>query len=311
LKSPALGEPNTFQVLAVDSVAKPGRKVQVEDAIEFLFTTVIMPHFTILHYNNAGDTVEARAARHTLRKILEYNDTGAPGFDPDVDTIVSNYYFWNVIWTPFVFSSSVTNGVTIYSLTTGTSDGVVGLTVYLSNQGFNLRLNGTNLLIFLDNNAIHHTLTIKNFPYKSTGTSLALKVVFESATVISDIDSGAAGQNATVLVGATGITDPIRPVADWATFVNVTGTGCNPTASIAKDIYRDVDSVRDIDLTLPKLTIETNINLNFHITYFSFLTNCQATEIVWDPEIGIQDYSSAVVFIPSFFLLMMLVILLI
>jgi hypothetical protein len=307
VKSPALGDPNDFEVFAAQAVAKPNQKGAIEDAVDFLFSVSGYPHFTIRHFQHSTDVVETRAARHGLRKIVEYTPSGTPGFSPDVDTIVSNYYLWNNTWTPLTLSTSVVNGANVYSLSTGTTDGVVKINVYLTDRASAVQTNVTGVHLNLDNNAIHHTLTIRNFPFKGVGTNLALKVGFESKTIIRDFSSGDPTENATNLIGTDG--DTIQPIAAWANSVTVTGTNCASPAAVVKDIYRDVESVHDVDVSLPKLNVETSIALNAHITYFAFVTpNCQPQGIFWDPDLGIQDNSNvAVSSVPSFFLLLLLV----
>jgi len=251
----------------------------------------VIPHWTVLHFQNSGDAVESRAARHALRKILEFTDLPPLGFfSPDIDTIVSEYPLWNASWTPLSISTQVLNGANVWTLETNTVDGVVTLAIYLTDTAVTMT-NGTTT-INLDNNAIHHTFKISKYPYKGTGTELALKVHFESRTAIQDFASGTPNQNSTQLVGITG--DTIQPIAVWDNTVTLSGgNNCPATAPILRDIYRSVESPNDIDRGLPSLPIETVITLQEHITYFSFNTYCQPTTIFWDPDIGILDDSDA------------------
>jgi hypothetical protein len=262
----------------------------VRDAVDLLFSVNVLPHITVRHYVASTDVVEARAARHGIRKLIEYVENGAPnsGFDPDNDTMVSNYTLWNKVWSVLDVTTLTVNGASVVKVCSHTA--VVEVCTYFTNIGADLSVNGS--AFHVDNNAVHHTLRIMNFPYTQTGTRLAVKVHYESRTIVQDMTSGTSvGEAGTVLVGNSG--DTIQPVAAWATSVTLSGgTSCPATAMVARDIYRDVESVKDID-NAPNLPSETTITLKEHFTYFSFLTTCQPAGIYWDPDIGVQDDSTA------------------
>jgi len=282
----------TFEVRAIETVARTWKSGVFRDAIDFLFSTVAIPHLTVRHYTQSGDNVEARAARHGLRKIIEYVEKGAAGsgFSPDQDQIVSIYFLWNNTWTPLSINQRTSaTGIQITEICTSTTDGVVTICAYVTPMATTLSTNGTSAP--LDNNAIHHSFRINKFPFKGTGSELALKVHFESKTIIRDMAPDTADNtNVTQLVGVDG--DTIQPVATWANSVSVIGPGCAATAPVVRDIYRDIQSVNDIDFA-PPLPVETIFIFNTHFTYFSFLTApCQPTSIFWDPDIGIYDSSN-------------------
>jgi len=286
--------PFTVEVRATETVSRVSQGVVIRDAIDYLFSVLGFPHWTVRHFASFLDIIEARAGRHGLRKLVEYIETGAAnsGFDPDQDIIVSQYPFWTQTWSPLVVASVSVGTATLTTVCSHTSDGVVEICTYITNFDTAFTINGTTFLI--DNNAVHHYLKISNFKFTNSTSKLALKVQFESRTVITDLAPDTVNnENDAALVGTAG--DPIQPAAAWSNAIIIAGPGCAATGTVVKDIYRDVESIHDIDVGIPMLPAnETVIALNLHITYFSFLTGtCQPTTIFWDPEVGIMDSTAA------------------
>jgi len=308
IASPAMGEPHTYAVLATQrSVRSNGRVSRIQDAIEFTFSTVGLPHVTLRHFARSSDGVEARAARHAFRKLVEYvNVNSDPGYQPENDTKVQSYYFWNNTWSPLTVSSTTTaGGATVTSICTNTANSVVVLCVYLTDIATDLTVNGS--VFHLDDQAIHHTLTINNFPFINTNSQLALKAHFEAKTRVVDWNETDANEAAEDLSDAG---DDHHPVAAWNTYVNVTGAGCTPTATVEREAIRIVESINDTD-NLPASATQFPDHISFstilRITYFSFLTNagCRPTQIFWDPDLGLVDDSAAgagYMIVPSFLL---------
>ncbi len=66
------------------------------DAIDFLFSTAVVPRYVLRYFSKDADSAELLMNRWSLWKVFEYVDTDAtPGFDPAVDTIVSHYRLFN------------------------------------------------------------------------------------------------------------------------------------------------------------------------------------------------------------------------
>jgi len=278
-----------FTILATQSFAHSKR---VADAIEWTFSTQGFPHFVFRHFQAATDTTEKRAARHGYRKLIEYeeNPNGTAGFEPGIDQIVQNYYFWQGrTWSPLsVVKNADSNGVTTYSVCTSTSDGVVTLCAYLTNIHTNITVNGT--LVQLDNHMIHHTMSVVGFPYSSSTSRLALKTHFEAHTRVAQwADSSSLGSDEDA-IDLSDDGDDHKPVAVWDDFVTVTGTDCSDTAPVLRSTIMLNESIYDVDALptgAPDVTI--SISLIERITYFSYLTDCpMPSKIFWDPDFGMQ-----------------------
>jgi len=295
--------PYTYEVRASERTGRTWRGSLIKDAVDFIISVDKIPHYTVRHFDKDTDNVEKRAARHGLRKLVEYiKAPGATGaFNPDNDTIVQHYYLWNQTWTPLRVTPMSTAGASVTSICSNTVDNVVELCAFVADLSAPLMVNGSTMSV--DNNAIHHTLKISNFPFRSANSRLALKVHYESVTKEKDVDKTKTSSDEDGAdLSADG--DSIKPVAAWKTTVDVKGNGCSATAAVVRDIFRDTESTRDVDVRGPTVDIETSLTIVQHITYFSYLTDCQPATIFWDPDLGINDNTSAAMsFIPSLLLI--------
>jgi hypothetical protein len=279
-----------FTILATQTFAHSKR---VADAIEWTFSTGGLPHFVFRHFEKASDAAETRAARHGYRKIIEYeeNPNGTAGFEPGVDRIVQNYYFWQgITWSPLAVTKTTANGANTYSICTSSSNGVVALCAYLTDIFTNITVNGS--VVQLDNHMIHHTLSITNFPYQSSTSRLALKTHFEAHTRVAQWnDSSSLGSNENA-IDLSDAGDNYKPAAAWDDFVTVTGTGCSNTVPVLRSSIMVNESSADADalsLAAQNSDVDISIGLIERITYFSYLTDCaMPAKIFWDPEFGIQ-----------------------
>jgi len=307
LASPDQGNPHTYAVLATQREVRENAKGQhigkVVDAIEFTFSTIGIPHFTLRHFARSSDLVEARAGRHAFRKIVEYvNENSDPGFQPENDTKVQSFYLWLQVWSPLAVATTTSaTGATVTSICTHSANNVVEICAFLADIATELTVNGS--VFRLDDQAIHHTLSINNFPFMNTNSQLAIKAHFEAKTRIADYNNTDAQEAAQDLSDAG---DDHHPVVAWNTYVNVTGTGCAATAPVQREILRIRDSINDTDI-VPAGALQFPDSISFstiiRITYFSFLTGagCEPTQIFWDPDLGLVDDSSAAfVVVPSF-----------
>jgi hypothetical protein len=318
LASPAKGNPYTFTVLATQRQAQGKHKIQ--DAIEFTFSVVGLPHFTVRHFDRSTDTVEARGCRHALRKIVEYVESvnGTGGYEPGTDTKLQESTFWGVgagsDWSALDVSNSSVNGANVFSVCSSNGVGVT-ICFYAADIWSQLTVNGSSFSV--DPNSIHHTLNILNFPFlRSDGSSrLALKTHFEAVSrvvVLNDttlLDNP--NENALDL-SVEG--DDKKPVAAWDTTVSVTGSGCDSSADVLRSVLYETDVTADEDVNintaLGMWSGEVKLNFLTRITYLSFLTECtggEPTDIFWDPDVGVVDNGSfASTIFPSLILLLAL-----
>jgi len=288
--------PHTFDARLVQSSTTEHRRFQ--DAIEFYFTTNWLPSLGLRHFAHAGDVIEKRAARHGLRKLIEYTEgsNGTAGFEPGVDNIVQNYYLWAQTWTELKVTFTTNSGDNkTYSICTHSADGVVTICLYLTSVVSQLTVNGS--AFHLDPNDFKFTIDINNFPYLKPGQSrLALKVHFDAHTRVVDYNqTDASAMNSTEdALDLSDEGDDVRPVFAMDKFVNVTGTGCSSSAPVTRYIIMQNESIYDVDDISTDYTDDIELTLVRRFTYFSFLTNqgCDAANIYWDPDFGVSDNGS-------------------
>jgi len=292
LRSPLTGQDHVIEWRATQKDLSKHDKLKNReiDAIQFTFSTNFFPHYVVRHFQKDADGTEKRAARHGLRKIVEYEEAGADGFDPDVDTNLQNYTLWNKNWSKIKKEESTVGDSNVVTACTHTDDEVVELCIMFTDILATLTVNGSKFTI--DNNAIHHTLSIKNFPFTSNTSRLALKVHYHMKDRIRDFDdSEAVDSNTEAAVDLSSEDDDsikIRPVASWKKEVSA----CDATAPVKRDVLREKESTRDVDVNFPSgETDGISFTLKERITYFSFLTTCAQPDIYWDPDLGIVDDS--------------------
>ena len=312
LQSPRNGFPHRFHVRAVEREVGKNRKEKT--AIEFIFATEPGPHFSLRHFTRDEDSAERTAARHALRKIVEYEENsgdsnGKDGFQPDIDARIQNYTLWDKTWSTIDRSDvSGEGGANVIQLCTHTTDNVVEICIFLSDIRSSIFVNGTKF--GLDNNALHHTIKINNFPFQSNTSRLALKVHYEARSRVKDFKDDAANADkvdtneGAVDLGEDGDRSVI-PVASWAATVDVTGSGCSTTANVVRDVIRETEYTRDVD-NFPDISKLDSVSFAMvkRFTYFSFLTDCaQPDTIYWDPDFGVVDNeesSSSMIMAPIF-----------
>jgi hypothetical protein len=269
--------------------------VQVADAIRFVFGTDWVPRHLLQYFHKENDTADAMAGRWILWKIVEYRENGTqPGYDPDGDTLVSDYKLWLTDWSSMLTGySTITNtdGTVIHQVCTSLQGPIqpaptVQLCVQLANA--ETVYHG----IQQDPNAVKWSILISNYPYKANDTLLALKFSLSTRQAVADFNSQQASQfqqnsdeNAMVLGQDT---NGNMVVGGFVTTVNVTGTGCAPTAPIVRSIIRTGQWSGDVDIDFPAASDPDNIAFDgvLRIGYFSFLTNCQPQSVLHDPQLG-------------------------
>jgi len=223
------------------------------------------------------------------------------GFVPGSgDILLQNYYLWlRLDWSELAYSLDVTpEGINVHSVCTSQPalNPVVTLCARLASKP--IFYNGTNL----SPNRIKWGLNVtSNFPYTSATSRLALKVSWDTLTVIADFDSSQNQTQQSENPGTAGIV--LSDTAGYvgvATYVTQVNENCGGTVSKV-DVFRTViyqGSTQPENETLPLGDPDVDIDLSLRVSYFSFLTDCAYPSISWDPEMGASN-----VFLPSVLLL--------
>jgi len=308
LQSPDKGDPYTFSVLATQR--KAIGKSKTIDAIEFTFSVIGLPHFVVRFFAHSSDSVEATAHRHALRKLVEYIPNplnSSAGFQPgtnNLTVIVQEQFFWGSDaasdWSALSVTESTdsSTGANIYTICSTNGIGV-NLCVYSADIWSQLTVNGSTFSV--DPNSIHHSLDISNFPWLGTNTQLALKVHFEAHTRVVPLNDSSLLNSGEQAFDLSDSGTGKRPVSSWDDTVSVAGSDCSSTADVVRSVIYENDVVGDLDQNIQSAmsqwSDEVDINLITRIVYFSFLTDCnQPTNINWDPEDGIVDSGSFILF---------------
>jgi len=289
------GGPNNF-VVSSDHSSR-----HTQDSISFRIATDNTPRTTVTYANltrSKGDrTGVTLFNRWRLWKLVEFNkgrNVTEPGYFPASDTRVSQVKLYQLTWSPFTVTNSITgNNVTSYNACSTGTNNSPGFSVKFCGQ----ITNAANPTAALAPNYLKWSLAVNSYPYTGNGTSLALKVSFESAFAqwnsINRPDSLNATSNSGksqrhVDISADG---PVRTVASWDSSVSLTGgASCPSTANITfgtrfptqPPADRDDDSKSDSDLG--------SSPTNLVIGYYSVLDGgCQPATVLWDPYTGFDD----------------------
>jgi hypothetical protein len=305
---------HTLVITAIKVDNGDGKAPKTVDAIRFLFSTNWLPRHTIQFFHKDSDSSDALAVRWHLWKIVEYVDNStAAGFDPDSDSVVSDFKFFKASWTKLQ-SSKLTgdDGTDIHQICTSVVGNSPSVTLCLFLAAGSTNFHG----IAHDPNAVKWSLTIANYPYVKTDSRLALKFSFASRMKIKDFDSqddkdfGKGNDEDAVVAGDDG-NGSNKGLASYVKSINVTGTNCAATGSVKRTIIREGEWSLDIDADLPdEPSTEDDTKISFdkirRVGYFSFITDCQPTSIEWDPQFGVgqtDDGSSAgIAILPSLLL---------
>jgi len=315
LKSPALGDPYTFAVLATQrSVNSKGHKSRIIDALEFVFSVVGLPHFVVRYFARSTDSIEAGAIRHGLRKLVEYfpGANASAGFEPGVNNISSIQYFWgsgpSAQWSQLsvVENTDSSSGANTYTVCSSNGIGVT-ICIYSTDIFSEMMINGSKFGI--DPNSIHHSLNIASFPWTGTNTQLALKVHFEAISKVAELTNSSLLDTNEDALNLSDDSDTTKAYASWNKTVSVTGAGCSPTAPVVRSVIYENDPTFDKDVNVNTATGqwsgEVNVNFITRLVYYSFLTDCnQPTNILWDPDMGFVDSFASFVY-PSLSLMLL------
>jgi len=269
------------------------------DAIDFLFSSKVVPRFVLRYFNSDEDSKEFFLHRWSLWKVFEYEESGdAEGFDPAYDNITSSHSLFNKKFDAMSYHTEEIEGGTLHYVCTDFTNQTtpfpnVRLCAHVTEQ--ETVANASRV----SPNSLKWSITISNYPYTVANGRLGLKVSFDSKSIVRDLSETDAaleneeGEAALDLNSDDGNGSP-RGIASWVTTVDVSGTGCAATSDVVRTVVYDNQVGRDTD-NFPNLP-ETSAELKLRVSYFSFPTNCvQPDSITWDPELGVSldDSSSA------------------
>jgi len=312
VQSPTNGFANVFEV--VSQLQNLGQVTQDNGAIQFLFSTAWAPRQVLTYFTGDTNSADIFNARWVLWKLVEYqNVDNLLEFDPTIDNVVSQFSLFSRSWSPLTLTQSVVDGAQYYTLCTQLNDTLPRPDVKICASVSTSRI----LSLRADPNAIQFTFHVANYQFQASNSKLALKTSFNSGSLVQDLISSIGGLGGTELnnatesaleIASTAANSATRVLASWSKIIDVTGTGCSAIGSVVRSPLFVGQVLRELDV-LPLLDPDTLLDPVQKITYFSFLTNCQPTNITWDPEFGVATTSSSQatsgvsVVIPSFFLL--------
>jgi len=298
--------PHSFDVLGVRSSAG------TVDAVNFFWTTNWIPRHVIEFYEKSSDTVYAFFGRWCLWKIIEWepsSNSSVEGYVPGESTYVSGYTLWLRGWTEMTLSKETIDGATVFSLCTSLSpffnDSAPHPDVTICLHAANQAVTVNNTL--LGGDKIKWSLYIADYPYESDSSYLAIKSSFDSARTVRDLNSTMASYDPEEESGVALDSDGNgnHAVASWATWVSVTGEGCDENATVIRSAVYEGQQTGDVD-NYPSSLDPDDLSTSFHyrVVYHSFMTNCyNPGSIYWDPEVGVAQDESSASSVSSIFLL--------
>jgi len=232
--------PNTFEVRGV----KKEVGTRNVDAVDFLFSTTVVPRFVLRYFSKDADSKEHILNRWALWKVFEYNETdGKPGFDPAAEDILSHYRLFNRRFTTMSYHKDTdADGNTLHYVCTR-MDPVDKATVAYPDVELcahvaekETRANRTRI----HPNSLKWSVTISNYPYTAADSRLGLKVSFDSRDVVRDLSQTDASDEDSQNEAALDLTSDSgdassRGIAAWVTNVTVTPAGtCSPNADVSE-----------------------------------------------------------------------------
>jgi len=294
-------EPHTFEVRAVRASLSDGA-LNI-DAIDFIFTTNWVPRMVLRYFDKDSDTISAFFGRWALWKVFEYQENttaGSPGFEPGVDTYVSGYHLWLRGYDTMTYSKTIVGTTTIHKLCTDlwpwANDTLAhpNVTLCIHTSDAVTTTNGTNS----SPNKLKFSFYVANYPYVATNglSRLAIKGSFDSLVAIREMNSSDADYDSTSEDGIAldANTDlKHRVLTSWARTVDVTGNDCNATGSVVRSVIFTGQDPHDTDLfPFGQDTDDLVSSYTYRIVYHSFITNCQPSSILWDPDFGLSEQSA-------------------
>jgi hypothetical protein len=310
-------------------------------------STTVVPRFILRFYNGANGIIQAHAARWSLIKLIEYVDNdGVAGFQAGGnDTIARQYSLLDPLaianrrWSSWSRSTNSSTGVhrICSTLTVNSTNFTIDLCATVCPKSTIQDRTGPGAACGRPRRTcrpggLKWSFRINNFPWSTTTSGIALKVVFDTRNAIREIR-----RNGTKLANE-GDPDPREPIvasptneddndsvndlgdsntATWERTVDVSGGTCAAcsTAEVVREVFNSGEFTRDIDnigTTFGGLTAESlgSVTRTFRVTYLSMITSCKPTVIFWDPSLVNDNANAALGLVPSLGLLGALVALL-
>jgi hypothetical protein len=264
------------------------------DAVDFLFSSAIVPRFVLRYFSADSDSLEKVLVRWSLWKVFEYEETdGTPGFDPSTENIVSHYRLFNRQFTTMSYHKETVDDVTVHYVCTSldpvdksTPYPNVDLCAHVAEK--ETTANRTRI----SPNSLKWSVNIANYPYTSNTSRLGVKVSFDSKDVVKDLADSDASLEDDQNEGAVDLTssaDASAPkgIASWTTSVSVTGQGCAASSTVVRSVVLEAQVTKDID-NFPATDPDAVKDFKLRVSYFSFPTDCPNPDsIIWDPELGV------------------------
>ena len=256
----------------ISSILKEGDN---KDKIEYQIRIDDEVRIELKYSKRSNSTEVSFKYRIEFDEIIEYIDNGTVGNGFQEGEEVSIYTIGDTGWNPFNHSVVVLNATlneTFDVFTATTSDGVLMITFKVASSL--LELNST----ILTPNSMKLDVEINNFPYNSTGSSLALKTKIETKFQQEIKDNtteeqlGLKSNESEVSIGSE--MDEVQGYYSWAE----TALADNQTISVHNSPLVDISN-EETDLNV------TEGEQSFRI-FFSFLAN-DSLNIFWDPTFAV------------------------
>ncbi|PRP88133.1 hypothetical protein PROFUN_04224 [Planoprotostelium fungivorum] len=270
------------------------------DSMVLRISTDFTPRTTVTYVNmthTKGDRTGVDLFnRWRLWKLLEFKkgpNATETGYTPSTDTRVSHIKLWKLTWSAFSVISNTSNNITSYQVC---SNGNLN-----DNSKFSVQFCGQFTDTLLPNQALSPdylkwSLSVTNYPYNSTNSSLALKVSFQTTSTLFSSANPAALRNATrsrpqfSLDLGNSATSAVSTVASWDTSVSLTGgASCPTTAPIAMGTRYQGQATADTDADVNLGDSDVSIDSQMVVAYYSVADGgCQPAGINWDPYTGFE-----------------------
>jgi len=286
------------------------------DAVEFLIdlfgqTTIQFNYFQVMAnlkngQTQAGPTV-ANAADNSMAfrafAVFEYdNKDGVPGFQettgPNADVVTGLYDLSNfaIKWNPFVFSSTLVNGVNVTSVTATTADNVFSIKVTFSGNPIQIVNQAANAQTIITPMQVKVDFTIQWFNNTKNVKSLfstgpSDPVLHPNASVgLATITAAASGmfttQNGTKGASMTFGTSNFSTAFTYANNVVVIYNGIQATETVKVQIV-----TQSVNPTYQQYMNSWIGTWTEKIGFFSW-TLPRPTLVFWDPIVGTPSPSN-------------------
>jgi len=288
--------PRTAKIVPTDHAVSIIMKKQTNplksSRLTFLFTTLGFPRFRATYLHTDSDALAYFKFRVGLAAALEFNDTGAPGFDAaDRNSIVRKIDFLGkgTFWSTISCSSSTQNGIgihtcsTFYPATATATSEKVTMTLSLADGYVRDAIRNRTLIP----DGIKFDLLFENLVYHYNTTKIAFILALDSAearaqVAVNDEAVDPSQPEASVTVGSGGRLNWVTRVQ--ARYLN---SALNKNSDlIASTLFTDTTNMTS---TSEDDDIEAGESRD--LLALTPSANDQPTTIEWDPTVFIDDQS--------------------